>query len=57
MSLSLLIAMLILIGDVFAIIRTLKSGAEVGRKYLWVFLICLLPILGLLLWLFKGPKD
>lgn len=54
---SLLLAISILVCDVYAIVKILKSSAEVGRKYLWVFLICLLPLVGFLLWLVKGPKD
>ncbi|WP_084405077.1 MULTISPECIES: PLDc N-terminal domain-containing protein [Aliagarivorans] len=53
---SLWLGMLILTVNFIAIYKTLRSSAEIGRKYLWVFLICLLPLLGALLWLFKGPK-
>ncbi|WP_235836221.1 PLDc N-terminal domain-containing protein [Agarivorans sp. Toyoura001] len=57
MSLSLLLAIVILVGDIFAIVKILNSSAEIGRKYLWIFLICLLPLVGIVLWLFKGPKN
>ncbi|MGY5451804.1 PLD nuclease N-terminal domain-containing protein [Agarivorans sp. MS3-6] len=57
MSLSLLLALAIIVSDVYAIVKILNSSAEVGRKYLWVFLICLLPMLGVILWLIKGPKN
>ncbi len=48
--------LLILIADVWAIINVLQSAASVGKKVLWVVLIILLPILGLILWFFLGPR-
>lgn len=49
--------LLILIVDVWAIVKTLGSSASTGKKVLWVVLILLLPVVGLLLWLLLGPKD
>ena len=48
--------LLILIADVWAIINVLQSPASVGKKVLWVVLILLLPVLGLILWFFLGPR-
>jgi hypothetical protein len=48
--------LLILIGDVYAIIKTLQSNASTGSKVLWIVLILVLPLLGLILWFFLGPK-
>jgi hypothetical protein len=48
---------LIVLGlDIWAIVNILKSGERGGIKLLWILLILLLPLLGLLLWLFIGPK-
>ena len=47
---------LLLILDVWAIVRTLDSRASTGAKVFWVVVILLLPVLGLILWLFLGPK-
>ena len=52
-----LFGLLILIGDVWAIINIAQSGAETGRKVLWVVLVLVLPFLGLLLWLIAGPRT
>ncbi len=52
-----LFGLLILIADVWAIINVLQSPATTGPKVLWVVLILVLPILGLILWLFLGPKK
>ncbi len=52
-----LIGLLILIADIYAIVKTLQSGASTGAKVLWVVLILVLPVLGFLLWLIAGPKS
>lgn len=52
-----LFGLIILIVDVWAIVRIVQSGASTGSKTLWIVLILLLPVLGLLIWLIAGPKD
>ena len=52
-----LFGLLILIADVWAIVKTLGSFAATGQKVLWVVLILLLPVVGLVLWLLKGPRG
>ncbi len=49
--------LLLLVGDVWAIINILQSGADNVRKLLWVVLVILLPLLGLILWYFLGPRG
>jgi hypothetical protein len=51
------VGLLILVADVWAIVRTIQSGASTGTKVLWVVLVVILPLLGLILWFFMGPKD
>ncbi len=51
-----LIGLIILVLNVWAIITIVQSGATTGAKVLWTVLILLLPILGLLIWFFAGPK-
>jgi len=48
---------LILIGDIWAIINILQSSASNDKKLLWVVVVVLLPLLGLILWFFLGPRD
>ena len=48
--------LLILIADVWAIINVLQSPASMGKKVLWIVLIILLPVLGLIIWFFLGPR-
>ncbi|MBT8447708.1 MAG: PLDc N-terminal domain-containing protein [Gammaproteobacteria bacterium] len=49
--------LIILIADIWAIVKTVESGATTGKKVLWIVLILLLPLLGLLLWWLMGPKG
>ena len=52
-----LFGLLVLIGDVWAIINIVQSSATNGKKLLWVLLVLLLPVLGLILWFFLGPRG
>ncbi len=51
-----LMGLVILVLDVYAIVKILGSGASTGSKVLWVVLILLLPLVGFLLWLMAGPS-
>jgi len=52
-----LFGLLILIGDVWAIINILQSSADTGKKFIWTLTVILLPLLGLILWYFLGPRS
>jgi hypothetical protein len=49
--------LLVLIADVWAIVNIVQSGADTGKKVLWVVLVIVLPVLGLLLWFLLGPRT
>jgi len=49
--------LIILIADEWAIVNILQSAADTGRKVLWVVVVLVLPILGVILWYFMGPKT
>jgi hypothetical protein len=51
-----LLGLIILIFDIYAIVKKIESGAGTGSKVLWIVIILLLPILGLILWFLFGPK-
>lgn len=51
-----LFGLLVLILDIWAIVKTIESGASTGAKVLWILLIIVLPVLGFLLWLLFGPS-
>lgn len=49
--------LLVLAGDIWAILNISQSSASNGKKLLWILLVILLPVLGLILWFFAGPKS
>lgn len=51
-----LFGLLILIANVYAIVKTIQSSASTGTKVLWIVLILVLPVLGLILWFLLGPN-
>lgn len=51
-----ILGLLILILDIWAIVRIIGSAASTGAKVVWVIVIVLLPIVGLLIWLLFGPR-
>jgi hypothetical protein len=52
-----IIGLIILILDIWAILQVFQSGASTGSKILWMVLIVVLPLIGLILWYFMGPKK
>lgn len=52
-----ILGLIILIADVWAIIKTVQSPATTGVKVIWTVVILLLPVLGLLIWLLAGPRS
>lgn len=51
-----LFGLLILLGDVYAIVKIFQSGASAAAKAVWIVLILVLPLLGLIIWFLFGPK-
>jgi hypothetical protein len=49
--------LLILAGDIWAIINIFQSSASNEKKLLWTLVVILLPVLGLVLWFFLGPRG
>lgn len=47
----------IFVADIWGIVQAVKSAASAGWKVLWVVLILVLPVFGLLLWYFLGPRQ
>lgn len=52
---SSIIGLLILILDIFAIIKIIQSSATGTEKILWVLGVLFFPVLGLIVWYFAGP--
>lgn len=51
-----ILGLVILIADIWAIVKTFQSSATIGMKVFWIILILILPVLGLLIWLVAGPS-
>lgn len=48
---------LVLAGDIWAIINIFQSSISNEKKLLWILVVVLLPILGLILWFVLGPRH
>lgn len=47
---------IIFVLDVWAIASVINTNTSTGTKILWIALIAILPVLGLIIWYFAGPK-
>jgi len=53
-----ILGIVIFIADIWAIINIFQShGASTGAKVLWILLILFLPVIGLIIWWFAGPRT
>jgi hypothetical protein len=50
-----LIGLLILIADIYAIIKIAQSSATTLAKALWIVGVLIFPIVGLIVWYLAGP--
>ena len=49
--------LLVLTADVWAVLQIAQSSVSNEKKALWIVLVVVLPLLGLLLWYFLGPRG
>lgn len=52
-----ILGLILLIADIFAIIKIAQSSESTGLKILWIVVVLILPLLGLILWFLLGPGD
>ena len=52
-----IVGLLILAGDIWAIINIFQSSASNEKKLIWILAVVLLPLLGLILWFVLGPRG
>jgi hypothetical protein len=52
-----LFALAVLVADIWAIVNVFQSVATTGKKVFWIVMILILPVIGLILWFFAGPKS
>jgi len=55
MEVSGIFGLLILLGDIYAILNIAQSSASNGSKALWILIVLVLPVIGLVVWYFFGP--
>ncbi len=51
-----ILGLIVLVLDIIAIVDTLKSSLDTGKKTLWIDLTILLPVIGLILYFLIGKK-
>jgi len=49
--------LLVLAGDIWAILNISQSAVSNEKKLIWILAVLLLPLLGLVLWFFLGPRS
>jgi hypothetical protein len=47
--------LLVLIADIYAILKIVQSSASDGKKALWVAIVIVFPLIGVILWYLMGP--
>ncbi|MGE0232256.1 MAG: PLD nuclease N-terminal domain-containing protein [Flavobacteriaceae bacterium] len=52
-----IVGLIVLVADIYAIYKTLTSGASTGAKILWTLGILIFPVIGFIVWLIAGPKG
>ena len=52
-----ILGLVVLIADIWAIVKTFESPSSTGAKVLWIVLILVLPVLGLIIWFIAGPRS
>lgn len=50
-----LFGILVLVGDIYAILQIAQSREENIKKALWIMGVIVLPVLGLIIWYLMGP--
>ncbi|NOU40635.1 MAG: hypothetical protein HOO85_05115 [Methylotenera sp.] len=50
-----IIGFLVLVLDIFAIIKIIQSSASGTEKILWILCVLIFPVAGMIIWVFAGP--
>jgi hypothetical protein len=50
-----IVGLLILIADIYAIVKIVQSSADTVMKVVWILAVLLLPVIGLIAWFIFGP--
>jgi hypothetical protein len=52
-----ILGLLILVADIWAILNIFQSSADTLKKAIWTALVLVLPLLGVIIWYFAGPRE
>ena len=52
-----ILSLVILLLDVFAILKIAHSNVSTAKRVLWALLVLILPVVGLVIWYVAGPGD
>ncbi|WP_293329108.1 PLD nuclease N-terminal domain-containing protein [Parvibaculum sp.] len=52
-----ILGIILLVLDIWAIVKIAQSGAEPLWKAIWIVVVIALPVLGLIIWFLFGPKG
>lgn len=57
MEINGLLGLIVLVLDVFAILKITQSSSSTGGKAMWIVIVLILPVAGLIIWFLFGPGD
>ncbi len=57
MEINGILGLILLLADIFAIIKIAQSSASTGLKIVWIAIVLILPLVGLIIWFLMGPGD
>ena len=52
-----LLGLAVLVLDIIAIVDCVKSSWSTGKKFLWILLILILPVVGMILYFLLGKQK
>ncbi|MCL3882184.1 PLD nuclease N-terminal domain-containing protein [Marivita sp. GX14005] len=52
-----ILGLIVLVLDIYALVKIWSSAASTGAKVLWTLLILILPVVGFIIWFIAGPKG
>ena len=47
--------LLVLIADIYAVLKIAQSSSGDGKKVLWIAIVIVFPIAGVIIWYLAGP--
>lgn len=53
---QMVLGLIVIMADIYVILQVVRSDVETMRKLIWVLMVALLPALGLIAWVFYGPR-